>query len=103
MSLLARPTIAFAAVRMPAQYMPSGPSAIRALIREAIWRLLTTQIRSFASTPIKVRSCQKPPNRLVKSVGRSKWVVLLVPASLSRLALDALSHDLIDPNSATHR
>ena len=42
MSLLARPTIAFAAVRMPAQYMPSGPSAIRALIREAIWRLLTT-------------------------------------------------------------
>lgn len=42
MSLLARPTIGFAAVRMPAQYMPSGPSAIRALIREAIWRLLTT-------------------------------------------------------------
>lgn len=51
MSLLARPTIAFAAVRMPAQYMPSGPSAIRALIREAIWRLLTTQLRTYPSAP----------------------------------------------------
>lgn len=46
MSLLTRPTIAFAAVRMPAPYMPSGPSAIRALIREAIWRLLTTSART---------------------------------------------------------